>query len=205
MMMLEAEHDIRIHRDEAAIAVIGETAIARQFRQRFHGLVVEAEIEHGIHHARHRGAAAGAHRNQQRIFGIAERLAGQLADMVQRLFDLRLQGRGIGFFVRVEIGADRGRNGEAGRHRQAEIGHLGEVGALAAEQIAQASFAFGLAVAKGEHPFAGLCQIGRGLRRRLDGKRLFCGFRRRLGRALLQRLAGAEGRRGLRLGGQGGL
>ena len=155
MMMLEAEHDIGIHGDEAAIAVIGEAAIARHFGERFHRLVVEAEIEHGIHHARHRGAAARAHRDQQRIFGIAERLAGDLADMLQRLLDLALQRRRIGFVMRVEIGADRGRNGEAGRHRQAEIGHLGEIGALAAQQIAQARLAFGLAVAEGEHPFAG--------------------------------------------------
>ena len=79
----------------------------------------------------------------------------ELADMVQRLFDLRLQFLRIGFVVRVKIGADRGRNGEARRHRQAEIGHLGEIGALAAQQIAQARFAFGLAVAEREHPFAG--------------------------------------------------
>ncbi len=148
MMMLEAEHHVRIHGDEAAIAVIGEAAIARQFRQRFHGLVVEAEIEHGVHHARHRGAGAGAHRDEQRILGIAEHLAGQLADMVERLLDLRLQFLRVGLVVRVEIGADRGRDGEAGRHRQAEIGHLGEVGALAAEQIAHLRFALGLAVAE---------------------------------------------------------
>ena len=77
MMMLEAEHHVRIHGDEAAIAVIGKAAVAGHLGQRLHGLVVEAEIEHGVHHARHRGAAAGAHRNQQRIFGIAERLAGR--------------------------------------------------------------------------------------------------------------------------------
>ncbi len=65
MMMLEAEHHVRIHRDESAVAVIGEAAIAGHFGQRFDRLVVETEIEHGIHHARHRGAAAGTHRNQQ--------------------------------------------------------------------------------------------------------------------------------------------
>ena len=165
MMMLEAEHHVRIHGDEAAIAVIGEAAIAGQFGERFDGLVVEAEIEHGVHHARHRGAAAGAHRHQQRILGIAERLAGELADMVERLFDLRLQRRRIGFVVGVEIGADRGRNREAGRHRQAEIGHFGEVGALAAEQVAQARFALGLAVAEGVDPLAGFYRLGRGLAR----------------------------------------
>ena len=99
----------------------------------------------------------------------------ELADMVERLLDLRLQFLRIGFVVRVEIGADRGRDGEAGRHRQAEIGHLGEVGALAAEQIAHARFAFGLAVAERVDPFAGcfaLCRLaGDGFARRL-GRRL---------------------------------
>src|SRR6266581_4506130 len=163
VMMLEAKHHVRVHRDEAAVAVIGETAIAGHFGQGFDRLVVETEIEHGIHHARHRGAAAGTHRNQQRIFGIAERLAGQPADMFQRLFDLRLQFLWVRFFVRVKIRADRSRNREAGRYRQPEIGHLGEIGALAAQQIAQFCFAFRLAVAEREYPFAaGFRRVGRG-------------------------------------------
>ena len=198
-MMLEAEHHVRIHGDEAAIAVIGEAAVAGQFGERFDGLVVEAEIEHGIHHARHRGAAAGADGNQQRISGIAERLAGQFADMLQRLLDLRLQRGRIGFVVGVEIGADRGRNGEAGRHRQAEIGHFGEVGALAAEQIAQARFALGLAVTEGIDPLAGFYRFHRRLARHRFGGSFFGSLledlRDRLGRALLQGLAG-RGRRG---------
>ena len=190
-MMLEAEHHVRIHRDEAAIAVIGEAAIAGEFGERLDRLVVEAEIEHGVHHARHRGAAAGADRDQKRILRIAERLAGQLADMVERLLDLRLQCGGIGFVVRIEIGADRGRNGEARRHRQAEIGHFGEVGALAAQQVAQARFALCLAVPKGIDPLAGFYRLNgrlgdRGLLGRDLGDRLGCG--------LLQRLAGGRGR-----------
>ncbi len=187
MRVLEAEHHVRIHGDEAAIAVIGEAAVAGQFRERLDRLVVEAEIEHGVHHARHRGARAGAHGDQQRIVGIAEHLAGQLADIIERLLDLRLQFLRIGFVVRVEIGADRGRNGEAGRHRQAEIGHLGEVGALAAEQIAHVGAAFGLAVAERVDPFAGLGRF----RRRPGG----C-LGHRLGRRLFQGLSGR--RRGLR-------
>ena len=39
---------------------------------------------------------------------------------------------GVGVVVRADLGGD----GEAGRHRQAEVRHLGEVGALAAEQVA---------------------------------------------------------------------
>ena len=180
--MLEAEHHIGIHGDEAAVAVIGKTAVARHRGERLDRGVVEAEIEHGVHHARHRGAPAGAHRYQQRIVRIAKSLAGDLADLVQRLFDLRLQLFRIGFVMRVEVRADRGRNRKTGRHRQAEIGHFGEVGALAAEQIAHASLAFGLAVAEAENPFAGFRRVGGGL---------CCS---RLDRAFVQRLARA-GRR----------
>ena len=225
VMMLEAEHHVRIHGDEAAIAVIGEAAIARELRQRFHGLVVEAEIEHGVHHARHRGARAGAHGDEQRVFGVAEHLAGQLADIVERLLNLRLQFLRIGFVVGVEVGADRGRNGEARRHRQAEIGHLGEVGALAAEQVAHLRPALGLAVTERVDPFAGLARgggrlgrrslhsdLGGNLRRNRLCRSLCSGLRRRLGSwlhsrlgdrlrgALGQRLSGR--RRGLRLGGR---
>ena len=57
-MMLDAQHDVGIHLDEAAIAVIGEAAVPARLRQTFDGLIVEAEIEHRVHHARHRRAGA---------------------------------------------------------------------------------------------------------------------------------------------------
>ena len=200
MMMLEAEHHVGIHGDEAAVAVIGKAAVAGHFSEGLDGLVVEAEVQHGVHHPGHRGAAARPHRHQQRILRIAKRLARQLADMVKRLFHLALQLLRIGFVVRVEVGADRGGNREARRHRQTEIGHLGEIGALAAQKIAQAGFALGLAVAEGEDPFAGFRDVGRRLACRLGGR-----LRRRLGRGLRQRLAGGGRRRGLGPGRHGWL
>ena len=53
VLVADAEHDVGIHRDEAPIAVIGEAAVAGFLGQRLDRLVVEAEIEHGVHHARH--------------------------------------------------------------------------------------------------------------------------------------------------------
>ena len=91
MLMAEAEHDVGIHGDEAPVAVIGEAPVAGFLGQRLHGLVVEAEIEHGVHHAGHRGARARAHRHQERVHFVAESLAGDFADLRQRLLDLRLQ------------------------------------------------------------------------------------------------------------------
>ena len=66
-LVVDAQHDVGIHLDEAAVAVIGKARIAGIGGQRLDRLVVEAEIEHGVHHARHRGAGAGAHRDQQRL------------------------------------------------------------------------------------------------------------------------------------------
>ena len=91
MLVADAEHHVGIHGDEAPVAVIGEAAVAGFLRQRLDRLVVEAEIEHGVHHAGHRGAGAGAHRHQQRVALVAENLAGDAADLGQRLLDLGAQ------------------------------------------------------------------------------------------------------------------
>ena len=56
-LVVEAEHHVGIHLDEAAIGVVGKAPVARARRQALDGLIVEPEIEHRIHHAGHRGAA----------------------------------------------------------------------------------------------------------------------------------------------------
>ena len=56
--VVDAENDVGIHLDEAAIAVVGEAGIAGARGEPFDGAVVEAEVEDRVHHARHRGAGA---------------------------------------------------------------------------------------------------------------------------------------------------
>ena len=63
------------------------------------------------------------------------------------------QSIGIGIIVVGKIRADLGGQGEAGRHRQSEIGHFGKVRALAAQQIAHLSLAVGGPVAERINPF----------------------------------------------------
>ena len=53
--------------------------------------------------------------------------------------------------VGVPQHAGRRRDREPGGHRQAGVGHLGQVGALAAEQVAQRAVAVGLAAAEEVH------------------------------------------------------
>ncbi len=49
------------HLDEAAIGVVGEALVARQLAEAGYRLIVETEVEHGVHHARHGELGAGAH------------------------------------------------------------------------------------------------------------------------------------------------
>ena len=57
IVAVDLEHHVRIHLNEAAVAVVGKALVAGGLRQRHHRLVVETEIEHGIHHSRHRRPA----------------------------------------------------------------------------------------------------------------------------------------------------
>ena len=166
IMVIDAQHHVAIHLDEAAIAVIGEARIARLRRQAFDGLVVEAEIEHGIHHAGHGDAGARAHGDQQRIGGVAELGADGGFDLRQPGGDLRLQIGRIGFLVGVEIGADLGRDGDARRHRQAQAAHFRQIGALAAQQIAHVRPAIRLPGAKAVDPLGHGPSIPRSARNR---------------------------------------
>ena len=56
--VLDVEHDVAIHRDEAAVGVPGEAGVATGALEGHHRLVIEAEVEDGVHHAGHRDPGA---------------------------------------------------------------------------------------------------------------------------------------------------
>ena len=153
IVMIEVEHHVRIHLDEAAVGIEGEALVAGAFRQRADSGVVEAEIEHRVHHAGHGGAGAGAHGHEQGIGLAAKFPAGELADMGERRVHLGRQFGGVGALVGIEIGADFCGDREAGRDGEAEIGHFREIRPFAAEQVLHPALALGLAVAEGVDPF----------------------------------------------------
>ncbi len=133
--MIEAEHHVGIHLDEAAIAVPREARVARHGGEALDRRIVEAEVEDGIHHPGHRHARAAANADQQRIGGVTELLAGDLLDMMEAQRDLRAQFVGEAFALLVIARAHRGADGESGGHGQADPRHAVEVRALAAEQV----------------------------------------------------------------------
>ncbi len=119
---LEPEHDVAVHGDEAAVAVVREARVAGQCDHALDGDVVEAEVQHGVHHARHRRAGAGADRHEQRPGGIAEAAADNLFDAGEVPLHFGTQRRRVATAVLVVVGAHLGldvKPGGTGRPRPA--------------------------------------------------------------------------------------
>ena len=84
-------HDhVGVHLDEAAVAVVSEAGVVGLLGQTFHSLVVQAQVQDGVHHAGHGLTGAGTHRHQQRVLDVAELLAGLLFQDAHILEDVRL-------------------------------------------------------------------------------------------------------------------
>ena len=146
---LHAEHDVTVHLHEATIGVVYEVGVAGFCHQTFGHLVVETEVEDGVHHTGHRCARTGTHGEQQRISGVAK-----LA--VHAHFRCCNGGcHGIGKFgndgfltYAVIIVARFGGDGKPGRNGHANLIHLGEVGTFTTEQITHRGVALGFSVAE---------------------------------------------------------
>ena len=130
----QLEHDAPVHGDEAAVGVEGEALVAGLLGQALDRVVVEPEVQDGVHHAGHGELGAGAHRDEQRVVGVADHLAhGPLE-----------AGAGPGHLVVEALGppaghvvpAGVGRDGEPGRDRKGQYRrHFGQVGALPAQEV----------------------------------------------------------------------
>ncbi len=152
-------------RDEPAVGVPAEALVAGQRDEALEGLLVEAEVEDRVHHARHRELGARADGDEQRVLRVAEALAGALLDLLHGAQDVVPEaGRQLLAAGEVVV-AGLGRDREARRGRQAGEGHLGEARALAAEQVLHLAVAFGRAGAPGVDVALGgdVRAVGRGL------------------------------------------
>src|SRR5665811_2347839 len=71
-----------------AIRVVSEARIACALSQPLHRHVVQAQIEHRVHHAGHRDNCARADRNEQRVFTIPELFPGLRLQRLQVIINL---------------------------------------------------------------------------------------------------------------------
>ncbi len=128
------EHDPPVHGDETAVRVVGEALIAGLLSQALDGAVVETQVQDSVHHAGHGELGTRAHRDQEGVGGVAD-------DLAHGFFQV---GPGLGHLAVETLGPAPGhvgaagvrRDGESRRHGKGQYRrHLGQVGALAAEEV----------------------------------------------------------------------
>ena len=154
-MLGNVEHHRAEHLDQAAIGVVGEARIVAELGQAFDRLVVQAEVEDGVHHARHGKLCARAHADQQRIVGSAQLLALQLFQPAQSFVHLAIDFGGNRVALHV-LAASFGLDGEAGGNGESGVGHLGQAGAFAAEFVFHLAVTLGMSVAEEVNIFHGV-------------------------------------------------
>ncbi len=111
-------HHVGIHHDEAAVCVVSKPFITGLGNEPLDRIVVEADIQHGIHHAGHGSAGARAYGQEQGIRSVAKGTTHQFFHFCQGAQGFLFEAEGISFTVVVEIGANFRGNCKTGRHRQ---------------------------------------------------------------------------------------
>ncbi len=154
-LLWNLEDDVAEHLDEAAVAIEREAAVLRPPLQSLHRIVVEAEIEDGGHHAGHRELRAGADGDEQRVVGRSERGAGGYLELLHVPGDLGIDRSGNLRLLLVVDVADLGRDRESRRHGEPGVGHFGQAGAFAPEQVLHGAVAVGSAVPEEIHVLSG--------------------------------------------------
>src|SRR5216684_6492111 len=83
--MRHPDNDLAEQRSKATVSIQSESQIAGLLGQTLYRLFVEAEVQDGVHHSRHRKRRARSDRHQQRVLRVAEFLADFFFDLVERL------------------------------------------------------------------------------------------------------------------------
>ena len=127
-------HDNRaVHLYEPAVEVVDEARVAGGLDQAGSRRIVEADVQHGVHHAGHGELGARAAGDQEGFVWITECLAGGLLDRADGLEHLVPEPIGQAFGRQVGVAGACG-HAEAGRYGYAGAGHLAQVGAFAAQE-----------------------------------------------------------------------
>ncbi len=129
-----AEDDPAVHGNETAVGVEGKALVVGLLGQPEDRLVVEPQVQNGVHHAGHGELGAGTHRDQQRVDGIADALAHLLLEPRPGLG--HLFGQAVGPSGLHVGSAGVSGNGEPGGDGKGQYRcHLGQVGTLAAKEV----------------------------------------------------------------------
>ena len=107
-LRLQAEHDVAVHLHEAAVAVPGEALVAGLVDEAAQRGLVEADVEHGVHHAGHATRAPERQETSSGFLASPNLRPHRLFGLAQGVLDLGLELGRILAVVGVVVGADFG-------------------------------------------------------------------------------------------------
>ncbi len=128
------QHRLAEHLQQPPVGIPGEALVPGFLGKPLHAGVVKPDVQHRLHHPGHRKRRTGTNTHQQRIMAITEPATEVVLQLPQCHRDLnsQLTGRAA---LRQVLPASLRRDGEPGRHRQPQLGHLGQVRALTTQQV----------------------------------------------------------------------
>ena len=127
--------DVSEHLHKTAVAVVCKAGVAGLLCQTLNSLVVQTQVQDGVHHAGHGLTCAGTDRDQQGICVVTELLAGDLFQTLEVLKNVSGDIVVDLTTVCIVLGAGVGGDGEALRNRHTGSSHLCQTGTLAAQGV----------------------------------------------------------------------
>ena len=139
---LDTQHHTAEYLQEPAVRVVGWALIAHESGQALRYILVDAEVQDGVHHPRHGISGTRTYRYQEWVGRRPEFSPDGLLEP-PHVFSYVLPqpfGKSVTSFVLLPAGF--GCDGEPGRHGESQTRHLSHVGALTAQQVTHTSIAF---------------------------------------------------------------
>ena len=143
IFLADFHNHVGIHLDKTTVAVPSPAGVVGFIGDDFYHILVQTQVQDGIHHAGHGGTCTGTNGDQQGVLQIAELLAGDRFYLGDILHDLRLDLVVDLFSVFIILGAGLGGDRKALRYGHTQIGHFGQIGALATQKLTHLTIALG--------------------------------------------------------------
>ena len=130
---VDSQHHVAEHVEKTTVGVPGKGGVVGESGETLDGFLVQAQVEHGVHHSRHGDRRPGSNGQQQGAVCVPKGFPCELANLLDSRADLASQALGPRPLVGEAVVADGGGNGESGGDRKAQPGHFGEVGSFTTE------------------------------------------------------------------------
>ena len=145
VLLTNFHNNVGEHLNESSVRVIYEPFKSRiriAFDHCSNNVVIQTEVQDGVHHTRHGSTSTRTNGNQQRVLLIAELLAVDFFHLLNAVHNLCHDFVVDLAAIFIVLGTSFCGDGEALRYRKTDCGHFSQVCTLASEQVPHGHVAF---------------------------------------------------------------